>query len=101
MADVKISALPASAGLAAADLFAVVDDPGGTPATQKATLTQLITLLTASFSNLSGSGSPEGVQTASVPRIYFDISSTTNPGMWVKTTGTGNTGWAEVLAVGP
>lgn len=45
MADTKISALPASAGLALADLLAVVDDPGGTPVTQKATLTQLSTLL--------------------------------------------------------
>lgn len=37
----KISALTASAGVAAEDLIAVVDDPSGTPATQKATVTQL------------------------------------------------------------
>lgn len=54
MADVKISALPASAGLALADLLAVVDDPGGTPATQKATLTQLKTLLDTIYAPVTG-----------------------------------------------
>lgn len=41
MANVKISALPASAGAALADLAAIVDDPAGTPVTQKATLQQI------------------------------------------------------------
>lgn len=41
MPNVKISALPAIASVAAEDLVAVVDDPSGTPATRKATVTQL------------------------------------------------------------
>jgi hypothetical protein len=41
MADTKISALNANAGLAGTDLFAVVDDPAGTPATEKATISQI------------------------------------------------------------
>ena len=41
MADTKISALSANAGLVGTDLVAVVDDPGGTPATQKATISQI------------------------------------------------------------
>lgn len=41
MADKKITDLPASAGLAASDLIEVVDDPGGTPVSQKATFTQV------------------------------------------------------------
>lgn len=45
MADSKISALPASAGLVGTDLFAVVDDPAGTPATQRATISQLSAVL--------------------------------------------------------
>lgn len=40
MADAKITALPASAGLALVDLVAVVDDPSGVPVTQKATVQQ-------------------------------------------------------------
>lgn len=41
MADKKITDLPASSGLAASDLIEVVDDPGGTPVSQKATFTQV------------------------------------------------------------
>lgn len=41
MADVKFTELPASAGLVAADIVAVVDDPAGTPVSQKATVAQI------------------------------------------------------------
>jgi hypothetical protein len=41
MADTKISALTAIASIAGEDLLAVVDDPAGTPATTKATVTQI------------------------------------------------------------
>lgn len=47
MADVKISALPAAAAVTADDLYAIVNDPGGTPATQKATHTQALTFFLA------------------------------------------------------
>lgn len=45
MADTKVSNFPPSAGLVLTDVFPVVDDPGGTPAAQKATFTQLASLL--------------------------------------------------------
>ncbi len=41
MADVKITALPAIASVALADVIPIVDDVSGTPATTKATITQL------------------------------------------------------------
>lgn len=47
MADTKISNLTAIDALADADLFAVVDDPGGTPVTKKATGTQVKTFINA------------------------------------------------------
>lgn len=45
MADSKISALAAAAAVTADDLLALVDDPGGTPTSKKATVTQLATFL--------------------------------------------------------
>ncbi len=41
MADVKITALPAIASVALADVIPIVDDVAGTPATTKATITQV------------------------------------------------------------
>jgi len=46
MADKKITQLPPAAGVSADDLFAIVDDPGGAPITQKATAAQVRTFLT-------------------------------------------------------
>jgi hypothetical protein len=43
---------------------------------------------------LLGSGSPEGVTTGNVGDVYKD---TTNGLIYIKSTGTGNTGWAELL----
>jgi len=45
MADVKISALSAIASVAGEDLIAIIDDPSGTPASRKATITQLAAFL--------------------------------------------------------
>jgi hypothetical protein len=45
MADVKISALGAIASVAGEDLIAIIDDPSGTPASRKATITQLAAFL--------------------------------------------------------
>lgn len=42
--------------------------------------------------NLSGTGSPEGVQTADPGALYVD-TATTPPSIWAKSTGSGNTGW--------
>ena len=48
MADVKISALGAIGSVAGEDLVAIVDDPSGTPASRKATITQIATFINAS-----------------------------------------------------
>lgn len=42
----------------------------------------------------SGSGSPEGAVTASVPSFY--VRTDTSPWLYVKASGTGNTGWQAV-----
>jgi hypothetical protein len=47
MADVKITALPVAAAVTADDLYAIVNDPGGTPETQKATHTQALAFFQA------------------------------------------------------
>lgn len=44
---------------------------------------------------LTGSGSPEGVVTAEPGAVYLD---TTNNSLWIKRTGSGNTGWIQLLA---
>jgi len=47
MADAKITELSAIAAIAGEDLLAVVDDPSGTPATTKATVTQVLAYILA------------------------------------------------------
>ena len=48
MADVKISALGSISAVAGEDLVAIVDDPSGTPASRKATITQIATFINSS-----------------------------------------------------
>ena len=48
-------------------------------------------------SGVTGTGSPEGVVTATAGTLYTD---TTTPGaaiVWIKTSGSGNTGWERVI----
>lgn len=54
MADKKITDLPAAAGAALAQLLEIVNDPGGTPVSQKLTLTQIKTLLDTLYALLTG-----------------------------------------------
>jgi hypothetical protein len=42
----------------------------------------------------SGTGSPEGVVTAAPGAVYTDVST---GGFWNKVTGTGNTGWNQLV----
>lgn len=44
---------------------------------------------------LSGSGSPEGVVTADPGTTYLDTSDN---GFWAKNSGSGNTGWIQLIA---
>lgn len=47
--------------------------------------------------NQSGAGSPEGVRTAPPGAIYTQTPITTVTGIWLKATGSGNTGWEEKI----
>jgi hypothetical protein len=49
MADKRITQLTASSGLVATDILPVVDDPGGSPETQKATIQQVADAVQAIF----------------------------------------------------
>ena len=42
---------------------------------------------------LTGTGSPEGVETASVGRWYVDTGAAVGTGIYFKETGDGDTGW--------
>ncbi|BBK30319.1 hypothetical protein EDC65_2236 [Stella humosa] len=53
MTNYAFSDLPPSAGLADADLFAVTDDPAGTPASQKATAAQVAAYVHAETSDMT------------------------------------------------
>ncbi len=44
---------------------------------------------------LAGTGSPEGSVTADPGQTYLD---TTANSLWIKKTGTGNTGWIQLIA---
>lgn len=48
------------------------------------------------LSILEGSGSPEGVITASPTRMYMDTAGSTGSILYIKQTGTANTGWVLV-----
>lgn len=41
----------------------------------------------------TGAGSPEGVITAPIGSVYLNTTGSTSTSLWVKTSGTGNTGW--------
>lgn len=47
---------------------------------------------TVSAVTLTGAGSPEGSVTANPGSLYFNQTDST---LWIKTTGTGNTGWVQ------
>jgi len=53
MADLKITALTANTTLVTTDVLPIVDDPGGTPATQKTTFADVDTLLSGTTKTLT------------------------------------------------
>jgi len=59
-------------------------------------LTELYTGTGGSAAAVATSGSPEGVITANPRALAWDESAGT---LYIKRTGTGNTGWAELLAL--
>ena len=48
------------------------------------------------FEPLSGSGSPEGVVIAKPKLLYLDTSGAAGGVLYIKQSGTGNTGWVMV-----
>jgi hypothetical protein len=50
---------------------------------------------------LRGTGSPEGSVSAPVGSIYIDSSAGNTPKLWVKKSGTGNTGWEMAQTTHP
>ena len=58
--------------------------------------TQELTAAVNELQPLSGAGSPEGAVTASPTRLYMDTSGTAGLVLYVKQTGTDNTGWVLV-----
>jgi hypothetical protein len=102
MADVKISALSAIASVAGEDLVAIIDDPSGTPASRKATMTQILTYIDANITalqnlvedttpdlggTLTGSGFDQtGMGTISMTEQAAANADVAGDGqMWVKT----------------
>ena len=59
------------------------------------TVTELNTSVTT-FATKSGSGSPEGILTAEPTVMYMDTAGGTGTILYIKKTGSGNTGWILV-----
>lgn len=76
MANVKITGLTAAASLTADDLLAIVDDPSGTPETKRATLQQVLDLITAADveNTPSGNLSATDVQ-AALNELQTDVDT--------------------------
>lgn len=49
--------------------------------------------------NAVGAGSPEGVITGDIGSIYFRTNGTSSTALYVKTSGTGNTGWEAISQI--
>lgn len=100
MSDEKTTNLSSITGanLADNDLVMVVDVSDTTMAAtgtnKKVTLDEFAQDSTfSSRYGSSGTGSPEGVVTAAVGARYVDTAATTGAILWVKASGSGNTGW--------
>lgn len=78
-------------------LLYIVTDPAGAPADKSLALSVLRDRLSGAFAPLAagieGTGMPEGVVTAPVGTVYRDLARTNGAVVWVKASGTGNTGW--------
>lgn len=102
----KITELPAAESLALDDLFEMVDDSeiSAHPelANVKVTLQQLIDFLEAYFVSVEddtglfmlGVVNPEGVVTAEAGQGYVN---TVLKNVWIKESGSGNTGWTQYV----
>lgn len=82
--------LPATSVATLSATLEIVNDPSGSPASQKMTVQQLVDLLSTLFGaiNVSGSGSPIGVVTPTASNQFY--RSTTGPGLYQSTGLTSN-----------
>jgi hypothetical protein len=74
----EITALPASAGLVSTDILPVVDDPAGTPATQKATFAQVLALVGTGNTNeilTKQAAGPTGATNVKAGSNYISIGA--------------------------
>jgi hypothetical protein len=80
MADTKLTDLSATAGIAAEDLLYVVDDPGGTPAEKKATVSQVSDFLATQVKTLTN-------KTLTAPTLTTPALGTPASGVLTNATG--------------
>lgn len=75
----------------------LVDSSGKQLLTNPDARSRLADALSGAFAPLDagrqGTGSPEGVVSAPVGTVYRDLAATNGAVLWVKASGTGNTGW--------
>lgn len=96
MADVKISALSSIASVAGEDLIAIIDDPGGTPASRKATMNQVATFMgtqtveqsipAGAFISSSTNGAEITTRETSTNKVnyaYAGFDTTTSESIWI------------------
>lgn len=75
------------------DVSDTTQAPTGT--TKKATVSQMLASITTGLPSIQTGvdTDPNGIVTAVPGSIYFDLSNPATPTQWIKTTGSGNTGW--------
>lgn len=71
-------------------------DAQGMPSDRMAEWAEEVTRQVNFNTVLSGTGSPEGVLSADPRQMYMDESGTAGSILYIKKTGTGNTGWILV-----
>jgi len=69
---------------------------GGVPSERFAAWIEEVTRAVNLNTPITGSGSPEGVITASPTQRYMDTAGGAGTILYIKQTGTGNTGWILV-----
>ena len=80
----------------ALERFQPVLEDNGTPTTRTAEWFEEITRQVNANTIRSGTGSPEGVLIADPKTLYMDKNGTAGAILYIKRTGTGNTGWILV-----
>lgn len=75
--------------------FVFITGPSFPPANTPISVLIVSGSSSGSVSGITGTGSPEGAQTATPGITYYDSSTGQ---FWVKATGSGNTGWVLLIS---